>query len=216
MPWWNGKAPARLLGLSWLGVGSVQACPLMDPASSLRPPQGVPPTPSIHAHEHTAPCVPCGPMQVDDLRGAVLAVSPDTRAGRIGFKVRAAEAQRGCPASQVALRLGYSWLWFQMPPPHRSVRGAALHPTKRGTTQHSHFDCPPSHQPTLPTPPPPLPPAGGIWPDRGADEAVGPVHLQAAGARGERHTLCGWVGDRVGGNWLAGWLAGWLVGWVCG
>lgn len=25
--------------------------------------------------------------QVDDLRGAVLAVSPDTRAGRIGFKV---------------------------------------------------------------------------------------------------------------------------------
>ncbi len=26
------------------------------------------------------------PSQVDDLRGAVLAVSPDTRAGRIGFK----------------------------------------------------------------------------------------------------------------------------------
>lgn len=34
--------------------------------------------------------------QVDDLRGAVLAVSPDTRAGRIGFKVgRAADGASG-------------------------------------------------------------------------------------------------------------------------
>lgn len=48
-----------------------------------------------------ASCCTCGPPsscchpalcvaspQVDDLRGAVLAVSPDTKAGRIGFKVR--------------------------------------------------------------------------------------------------------------------------------
>lgn len=33
---------------------------------------------------------PCCHRQVDDLRGAVLAVSPDTRAGRIGFKASAA------------------------------------------------------------------------------------------------------------------------------
>ena len=33
-------------------------------------------------------CILPTACQVDDLRGAVLAVSPDTRAGRIGFKVR--------------------------------------------------------------------------------------------------------------------------------
>lgn len=37
------------------------------------------------------------PPQVDDLRGAVLAVSPDTRAGRIGFKARRlCAAEPGC------------------------------------------------------------------------------------------------------------------------
>ena len=36
-----------------------------------------------------------GCLQVDDLRGAVLAISPDTRAGRISFKVR-----RGGAAAQ--------------------------------------------------------------------------------------------------------------------
>jgi hypothetical protein len=47
-------------------------------------------------------CLP----QVDDLRGAVLAVSPDTRAGRIGFKARPPELQPRLAASAVPCMAG--------------------------------------------------------------------------------------------------------------
>eukprot|EP00887_Chlorella_sp_A99_P005179 scaffold1.g5179.t1 len=42
----------------------------------------------VYRGKHDPLCVTyLAALQVDDLRGAVLAVSPDTRAGRIGFKV---------------------------------------------------------------------------------------------------------------------------------
>lgn len=101
----RGKACSFVSAAGWgaaaLGLERAGACS-EPPLSRQRPPH------------------PCR-SQVDDLRGAVLAVSPDTRAGRIGFKARP-------PLLLSCLRAAGGCCWMRPGPCHPRASPCSPHP----------------------------------------------------------------------------------------
>lgn len=154
--------------------------------------------------------------QVDDLRGAVLAVSPDTKAGRIGFKVAYGLNEEQMlrwglyvskplgPDESSSLFSGELWvggLWFGAIDDQISVPGALPTPPVPCSFQ-GLLMCHPEHTPApdnAPVPPSPL-----------EHNRAGPVSHQPGGSAACRHLLQRQLrpprpeADRAGWVWQRG------------